>query len=214
MVEIGVEEGHVEPRQSEIIGNLLNLDSVPVKDVMTPRTVVSSAMEEQTIKEFYGANDKLPYSRIPLYRNGDRDEITGYFLKDILLDKLLRGHGEDPLSTIKRPIIAVPETYATRDMFNRLLGSREQIGLVIDEFGGMAGIVSMEDLVETLLGAEIMDEADEFEDLQVAARHKWEKHVVEHGLIQEPGEEAESEPPPERNEIARNSKNDPGERDS
>lgn len=195
MVEIGVEEGHVEPHQSEIIGNLLSLKSVPVRDVMTPRTVVNSAMEEQTIREFFNSNKKLPYSRIPLYRGGDRDDITGFFLKDVMLDRLLRGRGQDPLSSIRRPLFAVPETFPIRDMFDRFLDSREHIGLVIDEFGGMAGIVTMEDLVETLLGTEIMDEADEVEDLQIAARHKWEKHVEEHGLIQDPDVESDEGAP-------------------
>jgi CBS domain containing-hemolysin-like protein len=185
MVEIGVEEGHVDAGQSEIIGNLLQLNELPVKDVMTPRTVVSSATEEQPIRDFFDANKKLPYSRILLYRNNNKDEITGYFLKDVMLDHLLRGRGQSALLSIRRPIIAVPETYRIREMFNRFLDSREQIALVIDEFGGMAGIVTMEDLVETLLGTEIVDEADEFTDLQIAARQKWEQHVEQHGLIQD-----------------------------
>lgn len=186
MVEIGVEEGHVEPGQSEIIGNLLQLNALPVKDVMTPRTVVSSAPEEQRIREFFNAYSKLPYSRILLYRDNNKDEITGYFLKDVMLDHLLCGRGQDALSSIRRSIITVPETYRIHDMFNRFLDSHEQIALVIDEFGEMAGIVTMEDMVETLLGTEIVDEADEVEDLQKAAKKKWEKHVEEHGLIQDP----------------------------
>ncbi|MEJ2515283.1 MAG: hemolysin family protein [Gammaproteobacteria bacterium] len=186
MVEIGVEEGHVERRESEIIGNLLSLSETPVRKVMTPRTVVTAAPESQTIGAFHELHPELPYSRIPLFRDDNPDHVTGYVLKGMLLTHLLQGSSDEPLSSIRREILAVPETFPIREMFDRFLQTREHIALVVDEFGGMAGIVTMEDLVETLLGAEIIDELDEAADLREVARRKWRRRVDRHGLIRPP----------------------------
>lgn len=186
MVEIGVEEGHVERRESEIIGNLLSLSETPVREVMTPRTVVTAAPESQTISNFHATHPELPYSRIPLFRDDNPDHVTGYVLKGTLLTRLLQDRGDEAVKTIRREMLAVPETFPIREMFDRFLQTREHIALVIDEFGGMAGIVTMEDLVETLLGAEIIDELDEAADLREVARRKWRRRVDRHGLIRPP----------------------------
>ena len=183
MVEIGVEEGHVERRESEIIGNLLSLSEKPVREVMTPRPVVTAAPEPQAMREFHQRHPDLPYSRIPVFSADNPDEITGYFLKSALLTRLLQGRGDESVGSIRREILAVPEKFPIREMFDRFLQTREHIALVVDEFGGMAGIVTMEDLVETLLGAEIMDELDEDADLREVARRKWRRRVERHGLI-------------------------------
>lgn len=189
MAEIGVEEGHVQPQQSEIIQNLFELHAVPVKDVMTPRTVVTIAPENMTIREFFESNKKLPFSRIPLHEEGRNEAVTGYFMKDTMLQSLLHDMGEQPLSTIQRKITVVPDSQGIHDVFNNFLENQEQIALVVDEFGGMAGIVTMEDLIETLLGTEIIDEYDDVADMRAVAKRKWKAHVREHGLIGEMGSE-------------------------
>lgn len=183
MAEIGVEEGHVDPRQSEIIQNLFELHAVPVRDVMTPRTVVTAAPETMTIRAFFQANRKLPFSRIPLYEGDSKDAVTGYFMKDTLLSGLLDGQGDTLLQELKRPIIVVPEAAGLRDVFDELLERHEQIALVVDEYGDMAGIVTLEDLFETLLGTEIVDEYDQAEDMRVVARRMWKAHAEKHGLL-------------------------------
>jgi CBS domain containing-hemolysin-like protein len=193
MAEIGVEEGHVEPNQSEIIENLLRLHEVQARDIMTPRPVVMSASEQTTIQAFYAANPDFPFSRIPLYEGVSREEISGYFLKNSLLKSLLNGKGADKLGTIKREIIIVHESYSIRDLFKLVLEKREHIALVVNEFGGMAGIVTMEDVIETLLGTEIIDEADQAIDMQALAKKKWEQRVRKHGLVQEPGKDPAEE---------------------
>ena len=185
MAEIGVEEGHVDPRQSEIIQNLFELHAVPVKDVMTPRTVVTSAPEDMTIREFFESNKKMPFSRIPLYEGESKEAVSGYFMKDTLLSSLLHDMGDRPLRTLRRDILVVPESLGIRELFNDFLEKHEQIALVVDEFGGMEGIVTMEDLVETLLGTEIIDEYDDVADMRAVAKRKWEDHAQEHGLIRE-----------------------------
>jgi CBS domain containing-hemolysin-like protein len=183
MAEIGVEEGHVDPRQSEIIQNLFERHAVPVRDVMTPRTVVTAAPEAMSVRAFFLANRKLPFSRIPLYEGVSKEAITGYIMKDTLLSTLLDGQGDRLLRELKRPIIVVLETAGLRDVFDELLERHEQIALVVDEYGGMAGIVTLEDLFETLLGTEIVDEYDQAEDMRVVARRMWEARAEKHGLL-------------------------------
>lgn len=185
MAEIGVEEGHVEPQESEVIENLLLLHTVQAKDIMTPRPVVKVASEEMTIQDFFEGNKELPFSRIPLYERDSREDISGYFLKDKLHTSLLHDRGNRPLKTIRREIIIIHERFLIPGLFKLFLEKRELIALVVDEFGGMAGIVTMEDVIETLLGTEIIDEVDHTVDMQALAREKWEQRVRRHGLVQE-----------------------------
>ena len=185
MAEIGVTEGMVEKLDSEIIGNLLRMETVRVKDIMTPRTVVRLASEEQTIKAFYKSAGELPFSRIPLYEDEVKEHVSGYFLKAELLDSLVQGKGDHPLSTIKRSIHVVHESFPISGLFDHFLQKREHIALVVDEYGGMAGVVTMEDVMETLLGIEIADESDSNIDMQVLARKKWAQRARRIGLIEE-----------------------------
>jgi len=185
LAEIGVTEGVVEKQDSEIIANLLRLDKVRAKDIMTPRTVVRLASEKQTGKAFYKSAGVLPFSRIPLYEGTENEHISGYFLKAELLENLVHNKGDCPLSTIKRDITAVHESLPISDLFDHFLEKREHIALVVDEYGGMSGIVTMEDVMETLLGIEITDESDKNMDMQVLARKNWEKRARRIGLIGE-----------------------------
>ena len=185
MAEIGAKEGVFETTESQIIRNLLRFDKVRARDVMTPRTVVKAASEGQTIEDFYEANPKLSFSRIPTYRNDSKDEITGFVLKDDVHARMLEGEGDQPLSSLKREIMITTENSSVPDLFNRFLAEREQIALVLDGYGGLAGVVTMEDVIETLLGLEIVDELDREEDMQVLARRNWEKRAKSLGLITE-----------------------------
>jgi CBS domain containing-hemolysin-like protein len=185
MAEIGVEEGHVHPKHSEIIQNLLELHALPVKDVMTPRTVVSAAPESMTIGDWYADNRQSPFSRIPLHKYESKEAVTGYFMKDALLMGLLGGAGDQPLKTLRRDIIIVPETRGIHDLLGEFIDKHEQIALVVDEYGGMAGIVTLEDLVETLLGTEIIDEYDQAVDMRLVAKHRWEDWARNHSLVRD-----------------------------
>jgi len=183
MAEIGVTEGVVEQQDSEIIGNLLRMVTVRAKDITTPRTVVRLASEEQTIKDFYKTAGELPFSRIPLFEGNVKEHISGYFLKAELLESLVEGKGDLTLNTIKRDITVVHDNLPISDLFNQFLENREHIALVVDEYGGMAGIVTMEDVMETLLGMEITDESDSTVDMQALARKNWEARARRIGLI-------------------------------
>jgi len=187
MAEIGVTEGEVEEHDSEIIGNLFRLETVQTRDVLTPRTVVMIAPEEQTVEAFYEDTGELPFSRIPLFEAKEREHISGYFLKSDLMECLVQGFGDWPLKDIKREIMVVHESLPLSELFDRFLEKREHIALVVDEIGGMEGIVTMEDVLETLLGLEIVDESDRTEDMQVLARRKWEAREERIALhIEEP----------------------------
>jgi len=187
MAELGAREGVFEKSESKIMKNLLLFNTVNVKDIMTPRTVVKATKETTTLQEFYDSNKNLRFSRIPVYKDS-KDNINGYFLKDELLSNLIDGNGETTLSNIMRPITIVNEQLPIPDLFNKLMEAKEHIALVVDEFGGMAGIITMEDVIETLLGLEIMDESDNVEDLQVLARKNWKNRAKRLGIIEDNNE--------------------------
>ncbi len=109
-----------------------------------------------------------------MYEDEENEHISGYFLKSELMTCLVEGFGAELLKTIKREIMVVHESLPLSELFNRFLEKREHIALVVDEIGGMEGIVTMEDVLETLLGLEIVDESDNTEDMQVLARKKWQ----------------------------------------
>jgi len=191
MAELGAREGVFEKQESTIIHNLLRFDTIRVKDIMTPRTVMKTAPEDQTIAAFYEANPELRFSRIPIYEHATADRIVGYVLKDELLSQLVNQNGDAALSTIRREIMVAPESMPIPKLFERLLQQREHVALVVDEFGGTAGIVTMEDVIETLLGMEIVDESDRTDDMQALARKNWERRAKRLGLLKE---EPESKP--------------------
>lgn len=189
MAEIGVAEGVFEKQDSEIIGNLLWMVEVRTRDIMTPRTVVKLAPENQTVQEFYESAGELLFSRIPVHEGEAKEKISGYVLKDELLEKLVKGEGDHRLHSLKREITVVHETFPVSQLFQDFLEKREHIALVVDEFGGMDGIVTMEDVLETLLGMEITDELDRSVDMQAVARRNWRLRARRFGLI-EPSDES------------------------
>ncbi len=183
MTELGEREGVFHPQESEIITNLLHFNTIKARDVMTPRTVVHAAPENETIDGFIKSGGELRFSRIPLHEVGSRDHVTGYVLKDDLLAAAVDGRGDEPVESVRRDLVAVPGDYPIPELFNRFLERREHIALVVDEYGGMAGIVTMEDVIETLLGMEIVDELDESENMQALARRNWEQRARRIGLL-------------------------------
>ena len=192
MTEIGLRHGVFEKEESKIIQNLLRFDTIRAKDIMTPRTVVIAADDEETIDSFYEEHHDLHFSRIPLYSD-HIDQISGFFLKNDMLASLIQDRGKEPLKNLRRDITIVNEQMAVPDLFNKLMEKREHIALVVDEFGGMAGLVTMEDVIETLLGMEIMDELDNIEDMQKLARSNWEDRARKRGILPPNDPEAQEE---------------------
>ena len=193
MAELGEEEGVFEEKESRILRNLFRFNSLRVKDVMTPRTVIFDLPENTTIGEVVEEHDEFRFSRIPVY-DDDPDDITGYVLKDEMLLRAAQEEFDVTLEEMARDILVVHETLPLPDLLERLLDRLEHIALVVDEYGGVAGVVTMEDVVETLLGLEIVDEADSVEDMQALARKQWFKRARELGMVSEEALEAPEVP--------------------
>ncbi len=183
MAEIVTESGEIQEDDFQLIKNVLQFDVLTARDVMTPRPVMVMANESQTIREFYESSKPLIFSRIPLFREA-RDSVTGLLLKDDLLTAIIEGKGDDTLDTIKREPPFLKERMPLREVFMHLNTKREHLGVVMDEFGSSIGLLTLEDVFETLFGIEIMDETDSVSDLQAYARQRWEARAKKLGLIE------------------------------
>ena len=182
MADIAQEEGVFEENESKVIKNLINFKDILAKDIMTPRTVIKTEAEHITIEAFFNANQNIRFSRIPVYTS-KADNITGLVLKDDVFKEMALGNTTKLLSDIKRHIIIVNRNLALPKLFEQLVESRNHMALVVDEYGPVSGLVTMEDVIETLLGLEIMDESDNVSDLQMLARKSWEARAKRLGII-------------------------------
>ena len=178
MAKVGAEFGTLNEKETTIINNLLELEKLTVRDVMTPRTVMIMGEEELTVKEFYNAHDPLRYSRIPIY-TGKSDNITGLVLKDDILEQLADDHDELQLKDLKRRILIVDDDQNLFSLFETLTRQRSHLAVAVDNYGSLVGLITLEDVVETLFGLEIMDESDRVADLQEHAQKMWEKRSKE-----------------------------------
>lgn len=186
LAEIGAKAGVFKDTEAKILNNLLRFRGVQAKNIMTPRPVMKVASEETTTREFHDLNRDTRFSRIPVYAGNNKENITGYVRRDDVLRNLVDDQGDTVVSTLRRDITAVPESCAILDLFERFLETRDQIVLVVDEFGGVSGIVTLEDIIETLLGLEIVDEHDTTEDMQRHARELWEQRARKLGILVDP----------------------------
>lgn len=178
MVNVGANEGVFEHSENRILQNFLKLVNVSAKEIMTPFVVVSSVAKETTMKEFYENKSLAPFSRIPVY--DDRHEfIIGYARRATVLEMLARDEFQLPVSEILRPILYFPETEKVSEIWQKMLEKKEHISVITDEYGCMRGIVTMEDVIESMLGVEIVDECDTTEDLQAMARNKYNMPIAQ-----------------------------------
>ena len=171
MISIGVEEGVFQMKENKMIQNLIKLDKVKSQSIMTPRTVVATAPESMSLKEFYQDGKYKFYSRIPIY-NDSEDYITGYVLRQTVLEKLAEDRFDMCLKDVARPILSFPENSSVSTVWEQMLEKKEHISILIDEYGCFWGIVTMEDIIETALGFEIVDEKDSVTDMQKLARDR------------------------------------------
>ena len=181
LADVGVEKGQIDIDESRILKNLFKLPDLRAEDVMTPRTVVFALQQDMTLDEVLEQNPEIPFSRLPIYGE-NRDDITGFVLKTDILLETLKGNGSKHLTELKREIFAVPETASLEQVSEQLLEHRLHLLIVIDEYGGLAGVVTLEDVVETLIGIEIVDEADQIDDLRHLAREKWQERMKRLGI--------------------------------
>jgi CBS domain containing-hemolysin-like protein len=176
MAQAGEESGVLKSSESITIKNLLKLDSLTVSDIMTPRSVILSAIENMSLRDYYDKNAPLKHSRIPVF-DSQKEHVIGVLLKDNLLEALLAGQGEASLNSLIRPVMTMNQKDNLAKLQKELMKSKMHLAIVVDDFGAVLGLVTMEDLFETILGLEIVDESDEDVDLQKKARELWEKRT-------------------------------------
>lgn len=181
MANIGEASGHINDRESRIIRNLFRFGSLRAQDVMTPRTVVVALQQDQSISQALKARVNIPFSRIPVF-GADLDDVTGFVIREDLLLAQTQGTGNRPLTALRREILAVAGATPLSSLLEQLIDQRRHIAVVIGEYGETRGIVTLEDVVETLLGIEIVDEGDKVEDMQSLARQLWTKRMRGLGL--------------------------------
>lgn len=195
LARLGEEQGVIHSSESRILTNLFRLNELRARDIMTPRTVMFALPETSTVGDVVPTSS-IPdrarsddtqergtfiFSRIPVFR-GNRDDIVGFVLKNDLLLHAARGDRAQPVGDLVRTLAVVPNTLPVPSLFDQLVGAREHIALVVDEYGGVDGIVTMEDLIETLLGLEIVDEADRAVDMREMARRRWRERRIRLGM--------------------------------
>lgn len=178
MVETAHDEGSIDASEYRILKNIIKFKEVFVSDVMTPRTVVFSLNADKTIEEVLNNNGLKMYSRIPLWEGESLDKgLIGYILSKDILQAALSGKTHLTLREFMRTINFIPENVELDVALDQFLNNKQHLMAVIDEYGGFDGLISMEDVLETILGVEIMDEADRIEDLRSLAIKKRDKRI-------------------------------------
>ena len=176
MARISAEEGGIRERENRIVANLLELAEVQVETIMTPRTVMLLCQADETVGEIMTAHPVLPFSRIPVYGES-ADDILGYALRHEIYKRAAADEHDVPLRDILRELQVVPETNSVAQVLDEFIAKQDHIFLVIDEYGGTAGLITLEDAVETLLGIEILDESDSVADLRLLARRRYQSQL-------------------------------------
>lgn len=182
LAAIGTEEGIFLEKENKIIQNLIKLKNIKVSAIRTPRPVVVIANENMSLKEFLQKKEYLKFSRIPVYSE-NTDNILGYVLRQKVFEKLAEDQDNLKLKDIKKEIIITPETKPVFSLWEQLLEKKEHIALVVDEYGGMDGVVTMEDIIETLLGFEIVDEKDTITNMQEFAKERWKQRQAKYKFM-------------------------------
>jgi CBS domain containing-hemolysin-like protein len=170
LAQLGGAEGTLKERELRVFENLLNLDRVQVKDILTPRTVLFALPADRTAREVRESGE-LAFSRVPIYEE-DLDDIQRFVLRIDIVDAVARGEGDTPLEKLSRPLPSVPANITVGAVLAEFIEKQAHIFLVVDEYGGTAGIVTLEDAIESLLGAEITDESDFVENMRELARQR------------------------------------------
>ena len=188
MASVGQEQGQINPRESKIIRNLFLLKSLDAGSVMTPSIVVSALQKDLRVDEALALPAGTRFSRLPIYGK-DLDHVVGFVLREDLLVAQNQGQGGRPLTDFRRDIVAILSTTPLSRLMETLLEQRRHLALVVGEYGDTKGLVTLEDVVETLLGVEIVDEGDQVDDMRALARQLWEKRAERMGMhLEQQGE--------------------------
>lgn len=184
MAEIGAKEGTLNAKELKIFKNMMRLNRLSVRDIMTPRSVIFSASQAMSVADFFKKYAEKPFSRIPLYGK-NYDDIIGYVLKSDVLMAQAQDKFDVTLGEFVRDLAALPNKSSASDVFDRLTHDKNHIAQIVDEYGSVQGLVTLEDVLETLIGLEITDESDTVEDMQILARKRWKERMATIGVSPE-----------------------------
>lgn len=174
MADVAEESGELDEDENEIIQNLISMDELTASSAMTPRVVADIASENMTVGNFFRDKRYHHHSRIPVYSDND-EYITGYILRMEALQLMAEDKPEMKLKSIRRDIASFNEDMTLDEIWSEMLDKDEQIAIIINEYGSFQGILTLEDIIETLLGDEIVDEHDEVRDMQELAKERWKR---------------------------------------
>ena len=170
MAALSLEEGQIVAREATVMQNLLSLQQLKVRQAMTHRTVVFSLPETMTVELFLQNHADVTFSRIPIYEDGEPEKITGYVLKSDLLLAYARGNTDRALKTYQKDMVTILSSMSLANAFDPLHSQRGNMLLIVDEYGGLEGVLTVEDLVESLFGIDIIDESDQVVSMRKLAR--------------------------------------------
>jgi CBS domain containing-hemolysin-like protein len=178
IIETAREEGSLDAGEYRILTNIMRFSDVQVCDVMTPRTVVVSYIATMPISEAIAAPEFRQHSRFPVRLDDDLDTIEGYVLAKDMLWAMIQGKGAMLLRDLMRDVNFIPENISVDRALQHFLEGREHLFVVVDEYGGVDGLLTMEDVVETILGVEILDEADRVTNLRTFAKQRRDQRIA------------------------------------
>lgn len=181
LASVGEESGHIDPLESRIIKNMLAFGAIKVEDIMTPRSVIVAFDEKDTVAQIFADRPKLSFSRVPIY-DEQLDKISGFVLKTDLLLAKANNQISQQLTKHAREISFVFNKMKLFDLLDMMLKNRIHIAVVVGEYGEVKGLVTLEDVLETLLGLEIVDEIDRVEDMQELAKQLMNKRAQRIGM--------------------------------
>ncbi|HSG60293.1 MAG TPA: hemolysin family protein [Pseudomonadales bacterium] len=181
MIDIGKREGVIDHNEHKIVSNLLMLRQLSVRDLMTPRTVLVTASRQETVAMFFSLHAESSFSRIPIYGAG-HDDISGYVLKTDLLIAQANDQFDRQLHEFEREFLVISDRLTAMEGYKQLMREKSHIALVVDEYGTVQGLLSLEDIFETLIGMDIMDEMDKVEDLRALAKTLWKERITALGV--------------------------------
>ena len=165
---LGEQEGVIDSTDAQLLRSMMGFQSIITHDVFTPRPVVKFFRGHQTIEDILGADEELTFSRYPVL--GKKEDILGYVLRSDLLNAAARDEWKRTAAEFTREAIIVPKVMTLKSAFALFLSQRAHMAIVVDEFGGFTGVLTLEDVIESLIGQEIMDEGDAVADLRELAR--------------------------------------------
>lgn len=191
LASIGQGEGELTESERKIMHNLLTLRNVQAKEIMTPRTVVFAIQRDTTTGEVIQNQRIVPYSRIPIYEE-DLDDISGFVLRSDIFRAAAEDKLDVPLHSFVRPLHAVPISISCTEALQEFTARQEHMFLVLDEHGGTSGLLTLEDVIESLIGTEITDESDIVADLRDLAQRRYKRRLQSLGLEEDSSEPGES----------------------